>query len=232
MTYLHAIFRPKDLALTVAVDKVISSRCTRKVLGELQTPAIIPHCFTEQVEQSIKVAGWAPFHYPAHSSHRQNALDSVVPWRFYALNQTLCLQLAERLLALPSGEVQENSSIIRMLAAAGSMILCTWLPDPTMHKHAEHRNEEHLAGAAAAVQNLLLAAEARNIQTYWSSGGMLASTACFDLCNIPLTQRFLGAIFMFPPPTEEDETHDGKLRQQRGVPDQWRTWVTTLRSNA
>lgn len=226
MTYLHSIFKPKDLALTLAVDQVISSRRTRKVLGHLHHPASIPHGFTEQVEQAIKIAGWAPFHYPAHREHRNHTLDSIVPWRFYALDQTMCLTLAEQLLAQHIGNTHENSGIIRMLSAAGAMVMCTWLPEPDANPQALHWNDEHLAAASAAIQNLLLASEARNIQTYWSSGGALNTPECFRLCGIPTTQRFLGAIFMFPPTLEVAETHDGKLRNQRGTPDSWRTWVT------
>jgi hypothetical protein len=46
MTYLQAIFKPKDMALTLAVDQVIRNRRTRKVLGHLHSPAAIPHGFT------------------------------------------------------------------------------------------------------------------------------------------------------------------------------------------
>ena len=88
-------------------------------------------------------------------------------------------------------------------------------------------NEEHLAGAAAAIQNLLLAGEARDLQTYWSSGGVLAASECFELCGIPAEQKLLGAIFMFPPqPDTNADIHEGKLRNQRGTPDSWRTWVS------
>jgi nitroreductase len=88
-------------------------------------------------------------------------------------------------------------------------------------------NEEHLAAAAAATQNLLLAGEARGIQTYWSSGGVLTSSTCFALCGIPRTQKLLGAIFMFPPQTDSTmEIHEGKLHDRRSTPASWSTWLT------
>jgi nitroreductase len=227
MTYLHSIFKPRDMALALAVDCVIRNRRTRKVLGHLHSPATIPHGFTEKVEEAVRIAGWAPFHFPANKIHRQSELDSCVPWRFYALDQASCLTLAQRLLDNSAGNVTEDSTIIRMLAAAGSVVLSTWLPEPKTTELALHMNEEHLAAASAAVQNLLLAGEARGIQTYWSSGGVLASSQCFDLCNIPTTQKLLGAIFMFPPQTDSSmDVHEGKLRNRRGTPDSWRTWIS------
>lgn len=227
MTYLHSIFQPKDLALTLAVDQVICRRRTRKVLGSLQTPAPIPHGFREQVEEAVRVAGWAPFHYPANRIHHQQGMDSCVPWRFYALDQNACLALAHCLLEKNTSNISEDATIIRMLAAAGSVVLATWLPEPKTTELALHMNEEHLAAAAAAVQNLLLASEARDIQSYWSSGGVLASSECFKLCGIPATQKLLGAVFMFPAPEDSGmEVVDGKLRNRRGPPDSWSAWIS------
>lgn len=222
MSYFETLFAAPSHALLI--DEVIRRRRTRKFLGSIHNPALIPLGFSQQVEQAIKVAGWAPFHFPAHAQHSRGSLNSCVPWRFYALDQTNGLQLAHCLLA--KGEATEQSGIIRMLAAAGSVVLVTWLPEPEQEQASKVRNNEHLAAAAAAVQNLLLASEARHIQTYWSSGGVLASTECFAMCQIPAEQQLLGAIFMFPPQAENVEAHEGKLRDRRGSVDSWRKWVT------
>ncbi len=123
MTYLHTIFKPRDMALTLAVDRVIRNRRTRKVLGNLHSPAVIPHGFSEKVDEAIRIAGWAPFHYPANKIHRQTELDSCVPWRFYALDQASCLTLAHCLLEKNAANLTEDSTIIRMLAAAGSVVV-------------------------------------------------------------------------------------------------------------
>ncbi|QTR49277.1 hypothetical protein [Candidatus Thiothrix anitrata] len=42
MTYLHSIFKSKDMALALAVDRVIRNRRTRKVLGHLHSPPLFP----------------------------------------------------------------------------------------------------------------------------------------------------------------------------------------------
>lgn len=226
MTYLHSLLQSGNMTLPLAVDQVIRNRRTRKVLGSLQKPAHIPPGFRELVAESVRIAGWAPFHYPANKIHHQGELDSCVPWRFYALEQNDCLVLARCLLEKNTGNVSEDSTIVRMLAAAGSVVLTTWLPEPKTTELALHMNEEHLAAASAAVQNLLLAGEARGIQTYWSSGGVLASSECFNLCGIPATQKLLAAVFMFPSPEDSSmDVIEGKLRNRRGEPGGWSTWI-------
>ena len=229
MLPVSAASEPANQLTVSVVDQVIRHRRTRKILGDLHAPACIPPEFAAQVEQAIEVAGWAPFHLPANKVHRHSPLDSCVPWRFYALNHTSCLQLAHTLVDNAIGNSAPESTIIRLLAAAGALVLCTWLPEPGSSEHTQQLNEEHLAAAAAAVQNLLLASEARGMQTYWSSGSVLKTAACFQLCNIPANQHLVGAIFLFPAntPTNAD-IHEGKLRHQRGGVETWRSWIDLL----
>ena len=59
-------------------------------------------------------------------------------------------------------------------------------------------NMEHIAAAAAAIENLLLAATARGVSNYWSSGGVLRSQIVRQLLAIPPAEIVLGAIFFFP----------------------------------
>jgi len=107
----------------------------------------------------------------------------------------------------------------------------TWLPEPensSSEVEAERRalkNEEHVAATAAAIQNLLLAATARNIDSYWSSGGALREKACFEVCKIPEQERLLGAVFLAPEMPGREGVRPGKLREKRGTPEQWMTSV-------
>ncbi len=216
-----------------AIDSVIQTRKSLKILGDLNSPAKIPDDFNTRVDAAIKVANWAPFHYPANMIHRQGTMNSVVPWRFYALSQAMCLKLAH-FLTQSDAKIDANSTIVRMLSACGGLVIVTWLPDPKKNPKPSKKKRiafriirnEHIAAAGAATQNLLLAAEARDIQTYWSSGGVLQSSDCFKLCGIPDTQKLMGAIFMFPEPHTEMETISGKLRNKRGTKDSWMSWVT------
>lgn len=218
--------------ITLALDHVMQSRKTIKALGDKSDPPPIPEDFSERVHDAMCMAGWAPFHYPAHASHRKGGMNSAVPWRFYSLTQADCLHLADYLIDQPSLNIDEKYNVIRMLSACGALVLVTWLPEPKNYSKKkvaadqwQHMNEEHLAAASAATQNLLLAAKAREIDTYWSSGGVLKSSECFQLCNIPEQERLLGAIFMLPELPESVKVLSGKLRNQRGLPKQWMKWV-------
>jgi nitroreductase len=86
---------------------------------------------------------------------------------------------------------------------------------------------EHIAATAAAVQNVLLAAEARGMFSYWSSGGILGDVDVFDWLTIPRNQKLLAAIFLSSADAVYDALEPGGLREKRGsVAD----WSLTLRN--
>lgn len=221
---------PKQLEL--AIDQVIQARKSVKVLGDVDNVPQIPESFFAEVQEAMKVAGWAPFHFTAHDSHLDRAMNSPVPWRFYALDQQNCLRLIDALIAHPDTTLSKSSGIVRMLASYGALVLVTWLPEPEGTTEQETarvalKNPEHIAATAAAIQNLLLGATARNMDSYWSSGGALREQACFDICKIPAQERLLGSVFLSPEiPAEQEGVRPGKLREQRGAPGQWMTAVT------
>jgi len=117
-----------------------------------------------------------------------------------------------------------------MLNTADCLIQVTWLPDQS-DKDGEQlfmpdlRNMEHIAGASAAVQNLLLTATEKGIPNYWSSGGVLRKDTFFDLLDIPKKQILLGSIFLFPEDTIIEKNNAkiafGGLRERKGEIDQW-----------
>ncbi len=226
---------PQELSasqLEFAVDQVIQARKSVKVIGDVDNIPEIPEGFFEEVQAAIKVSGWAPFHFTAHESHLDREMNSWVPWRFYALDQKNCLSLIDALIAHPELGMNKNTAILRMIAAYGALVLVTWLPEPETAASKEEvarralKNEEHVAATAAAIQNLLLAATARNIDSYWSSGGALREKACFELCKIPEQERLLGAIFLAPEMPDREGVRPGKLREKRGTPEQWMTSVS------
>lgn len=105
-----------------------------------------------------------------------------MPWRFYVLEKSGCCAVLDRLraqaLAQPDSKWSRawESKLTRVLSGTGTVVLTTWLPEPAPSGGAPELNEnnqEHIAAASAAVQNLLLAAEARGLRTYWSTGGIL-----------------------------------------------------------
>ncbi len=231
MTRNRSALSPNQIIL--AISQVMQSRKTVKALGDIRNPTHVPEDFPQKVQTAMNLAGWAPFHYPAHSTHINRNMSSPVPWRFYSLNKKNCLRLAHSIMDSPELETDESSKIIRLLASCGSLVMVTWLPEPDESTRASdparrtHIDEEHIAATAAATQNLLLAAKAQGVDSYWSSGGVLKDWECFDMCGIPVKEKLLGAIFMFPEQLNNDELdiREGGLRDRRGSPDEWMSWI-------
>ncbi len=217
--------------ITQAIDYTIQQRKTVKALGDIQNPVTVDDSFQSQVDAALQVSGWAPFHYQAHANHCTAPLDSPVPWRFHALTQNNALELAKKLIAHPHTELDESSKIIRMIASCGALVLVTWLPDPNDSLRCQKQErgtqimEEHIAATAAATQNLLLTTQARGIASYWSSGGELRGETCFQLCGIPLQEKLLGAVFLYPNLTENIDVRPGGQRERRGTSKQWSRWI-------
>ena len=116
-----------------------------------------------------------------------------------------------------------------MLKACGALVLVTWIPEsePANEKLVQV-NEEHLAAAAAATQNLMLALEVRGLGTYWSSGGMLGSKTFFDRYGIESNSRLISAVFVNYPGLYSDESCEvivGKNREKRSI---WTRWTQVI----
>jgi nitroreductase len=205
------------------VDGVIRERRTTKVLADEPLPVADAR---QVVEELVATAGWAPFHRVAARVHTESgALTSIVPWRFHLLDAPACRALRQALL-----ERGDRSKIPRMLAAATALVQATWLPNPpkgpvTGLFEATEENMEHVAAAGAAVQNLLLAATARGIPNYWSSGGALRDAEAFGWMGIPAGEILLGSVFLFPADTGDAEVNPGSHRDRRGAPADWSRWV-------
>ncbi|MEM7736601.1 MAG: nitroreductase family protein [Deinococcota bacterium] len=223
------------------VDHVIRQRktlkCLRDPAARYSQPISLSEAQQQALQTMVEVAGWAPFHKLAdEATHRESELTSVVPWRFYVLEPTSCNRLLDFL------EVQAetypespwtrawNSKIPKLIAGAGALVQVTWLPDPTddadLKPQLTINNMEHIAAASAAVQNLLLAAEARGWHTYWSSGGILKTPEVLDYLGIARTQMLLGSIFLTPADAPIGNQQPGGLRDKRGEVTDWARWVT------
>jgi len=209
-----------DRAMTV--DGVIRARRTTKALADEPLPV---EGMRETVEELAAVAAWAPFHRVAARVHTEDGLTSIVPWRFYLVDAAGCRALRDELLRRG-----DRSKIPRLLGAAAALVQATWLPNPPKGEHAglfdaTEENMEHVAAAGAAVQNLLLAATARGIPSYWASGGALRGAEAFGWMGIPAGEILLGSVFLFPSDTGEAEISPGSNRDRRGAPSDWSRWV-------
>jgi nitroreductase len=209
-------------------DSAIRSRRTEKVLAERELPVKDSANQRALLEEILFLAGQAPFHRACEEQHRHSGgLTGIEPWRFYAIDAAACRKLRRQI-------PQENAGKIpAMLAAADALIIATWLPNageaPPLEEEpgfaATLTNMEHIAATAAAIENLLLAATARGISNYWSSGGVLRSRTVRELLAIPAAEMVLGAIFLFPKEIAGAELATSKLRQHRGSLDKWCRWV-------
>lgn len=207
-------------------DDAIRQRRTEKILSERDLPTV--DC-QEIVNEILALAGQAPFHRACEESHRQSgSLDGIEPWRFHVLGASACRKLRQKVPCENAGKIPA------MLAAADALIMATWLPSPSESPSTDDElsfavtltNMEHIAAVAAAIQTLLLAATARGISNYWSSGGVLRSRTVLDLLGIAPNEIPLGAIFLFPKEFGNAELVRSKLRDLRTPPQSWSRWVT------
>ena len=211
------------------VDRTIRHRRTTKVFANENALRSLDK---ETLMELIEVAGWAPFHRRADDSHRQQEHDSSVPWRFYVLPKSQCMIVRDYLL-----QRNDQGKLPQMLAAASALINVTWLPNPSANSGDTEQlfdptigNMEHIAAASAAIQNLLIAATARGIPTYWSSGGAFRKPELFELLNISKSEVLLGSIFLFPDNLHDFEHVPGKLRDERGDTKSWVRWIKDIQS--
>ncbi len=229
----------KILYNAVIVDQIIQGRKTAKILRDpKQCETLAPDTsmyMRETLKELVAVAGWAPFHKVANEQeHRQGLMKSIVPWRFYVLEKPTCCRLIQYIEIQahnnndPKWSKAWESKIPKLLAGCSALIQVTWLPDPSESDNPEltTNNIEHIAAASAAVQNLLLASQARNLHNYWSSGGILKDQDIFDRLGIPRNQKLLGAIFITHPDQAYDNNQGGGLRDKRGEMNDWTTWVS------
>jgi len=186
--------------------------------------------FKKCIEELITLAGKAPFHHACHKEHQKNKLSGLEPWRFHLLDgkntRTLLKHLKE---GVP---VKSSKGLLKMLAAADAVILGTWLPEKSRKKSKSSpfqpniKNMEHIAATGAAIQNLLLAATARGINAYWSSGGSLRKPEIKTYLNIPQQEILLGAIFLFPADyPNEVLSKPGKYANKRSNLHNFMEWI-------
>ncbi len=141
----------------------------------------------ELVTRLCQAAGWAPNH------HR------TWPWRFAAIQGDARAQLGE----LVAADLQRSGERPEKVAKAGIKYLRAPLmlavavardPDDDAVRRIEDRD-----AVAAATQNLLLAATAAGLASYWGSGTVLALPSVRALCRFGPADELIGLIYLgFP----------------------------------
>lgn len=221
------------------VDRIIRARHTRKVMLSPERLAESSGAWNSEHERELRNmlegAAWAPFHRRSHEeTHRQGELDSVLPWRFHVLDKPACLALLNYLQQQVQSDADPRwarawqSKIKNLLSACGALVQATWLPDPAEaggEPQLTDNNVEHIAATGAAIQNLLLAAEARGWRSYWSSGGILRDAQVFEYLGIGPHESLLGSVFLTPDEADGATVIPGGLRDQRGDVGSWSRWL-------
>ena len=212
------------------IHKAIQTRKTLKLRANPDKPLPITKGeeFKKTIKTLIELAGKAPFHHTSHKKYQNNKLNGFEPWRFHLLDSKNCRILLKN---LKDGKpVTSSKGILQMLAAADAVILGTWLPEKKRNKKKSFqtniKNMEHIAATGAAIQNLLLAATAKGINAYWSSGGVLRKSKTKEYLGISKEEILLGAIFIFPDTYPAGITSKpGKNREHRGTPESYMQWL-------
>jgi nitroreductase len=211
-------------------EEAIQKRQTLKLRANPDEPLPVTKGaeFNRTIEQLIELAGKAPFHHQSAETHRKQKLIGAEPWRFHALDGNNCRQLLKSL--NKDEPMKASEGIKQMLATADALILATWLPEKprslSRKFHPNVKNMEHIAATGAAIQNLLLAATAKGIINYWSSGGCLRKPKVLEFLGIPRQEIMLGAVFLFPVEYPDSvETKPGKNAEARGSLTDYMEWV-------
>lgn len=141
-----------------------------------------------RVEALVEAACWAPTHRCAQ------------PWRFRLLDREGIARLAAFLRATPAIAAVPDpakgaaklAKLLDRLDGVGAVVMAGWerAADPAIDL------EDH-AAAAAAVQNLLLAAQADALGSFWSTNPALSHPLTLAWCGLdPARHGFLGAIWL------------------------------------
>ncbi len=217
------------------VDDVVRSRTTAKV--EVEGAAPVEGGLSRAViEDVLATAGFAPFH---HAAAGVASGEAVEPWRCHVLDAAACRWLRQRALAAGVGgrvprllgaldlTVRENL----LLGAASALAVVTWMPEgpsepgPRVRFEGTLANMEHVAAVGGMVQTALVAATARGIPTYWSSGGWIGTAEGLATLGIPSGEILLAAVFFAPPALDGAEVSPGKHRDRRSPLGAWARWV-------
>ncbi len=242
MSTLESDTPSQQVADTVA-SVIGERRTTKRFVAPEQRhiqAASLSEAESATLKRMLRIAGQAPFHKPAAKIHCSATLSSPVPWRFHVVERGACTRLVDWLEQQAASGIEPwprawASKIPALLSAAGAAVLVTWLPaaDPaaddtrstTGGTEFSLANIEIVAAAGAAVQNLMLMAQAEGWDSYWSSGGSLREPDTFDHLGMARIERLLGAIMLTPRDHPVDKSIGGGLFDKRGDYTDWTRYV-------
>jgi len=168
-------------AFTTLQEIVTNRRTTKPVLmnGKIIDDAV--------VKRLLDLANWAPTH------------KNTEPWRFIVFSST-----AKQIFCNTHAELYKNNT------PAENFLLATYEKLKHLGENASHiivayvKREsntkipliEEICAASAAVENILLAATALNIASFWSTGGMTHKPAFKNYFNLEEDDVVVGTIYL------------------------------------
>jgi nitroreductase len=166
--------------MSYPIDEIIRSRRNRKVFDGSPVSR-------ETIIELLELAIMAPMHRLTN------------PWRFRVLDKAALERLAqwwsdpaELRAGAADPDLAENKANIyktKILPTVGAVVVVT-----AQHHADPVINIENRNAVAAAVQNILLAAEARQLGAFWSTGPHWQSTTTQDWLGIDREQESLVAV--------------------------------------
>ena len=164
------------------LKKIITSRRTIKAAS--MNGQIIPD---EHIKDILELANWAPTH------------GRTEPWRFFvyggAALKNFGKEHADLYIANTPVENQ-NPDTPGKLAAATDMPSHLVIAVMKRGMNSKIPAIEEIAAASAAVQNVLLGAEALGISAIWNTGGMAHKEAMRNYLNLAAEDVVLGFLYM------------------------------------
>lgn len=164
------------------ISEVIRKR--RTVKPSKMNGNIIPD---EQVRQLLELADWAPTH-----KHTE-------PWRFIVYPGEKARKFvsdhAELYRKNTPEEKFKNEKYEKILANGNNL---SHLAVCVMKRDAEKRvpEIEEISAAAAAIENILLAATSLGIASFWSTGGMTHTDAMKEYLELNMDDIVMGLIYL------------------------------------
>lgn len=141
----------------------------------------------ELILELLSLADWAPTH------------ARTEPWRFVVVANHKVKEFANRHAELyrenanPETYTQQKYDNLARMGENVSHVMVPWMKRVPSHKIPE---VEEVCAAAAAIQNLLLAATSKGIASFWSTGGMTHHPAMRNEFNLGEEDIVLGILYL------------------------------------
>ncbi|MCB1645732.1 MAG: nitroreductase [Pseudomonadales bacterium] len=139
----------------------------------------------EQLDQIFRAALRAPDH------------AQLRPWRFLTISGDSRMRLGE-LFALAQEQDSPGLSEEQLARAAGKALRAPLIivVIACIRPHPKVPGQEQIASAAAAAQNILLAAHALELGAIWRTGGMAYHPAVMSGLGLTSTEKIVGYLYL------------------------------------